>query len=115
KHYIEEHQKPHTSSFVYLTSYVDIKKFMSHEKQLLLFSIYKLAMKIKNEWNVEIDNDPILVCQSMNSSYIVSVLSSMLNLDILILDKIGPVNKLYNRLDKTISASRKYIVVSDMV
>lgn len=115
REYIEPHQKPHTSSYVYLTSYVDIKRFLSHEKEFMLYSLYKLALKIHREWQVEIDKDPILICQSLNSAYIVSVLSNLLKLDILILDKIGPINKIYNRLDKTINESRKYIVVSDLV
>ncbi len=115
KEYINPHSVPHTSSFVYLTSYVDMKKFMSHENKLLLFSLYKLAIKIKTEWHREIEYEPILICQSMNSAYIVSILSTFLKLDILIFDKIGPVNKLYNRLDNTISDKRKYIVVSDLV
>lgn len=115
KMYIEAHQKPHTSSYVYLTSYVDVKKFISYEKEFMLFSLYKLALKIQKKWSVELDNKPILICQSMNSAYIVSVLASLLKLDILILDKIGPINKIYNRLDKTISEDRKYIVVSDLV
>jgi len=115
KQYIESENSPHTSSFVYLTSFVDIKKFISFEKKLILYSIYLLAQKINYEWKTDIDKNPILVCQSLNSSYIVSILSNLLKLDILILDKIGPINKLYNRLDKNISQSRKYIVVSDMV
>jgi len=115
KPFIDLHKKPHASSFVYLTSYVDIKKLLSHEKDLMLFSLYKLANKIRKEWENEISKDPILVCQSMNSAYIVSVLSNLLQLDILILDKIGPINKLYNRMGSTISADRKYIVVSDLV
>jgi len=113
--FIESHGKPHTSSYVYLTSYVDIKKFLSYEREFMLFAIYKLALKIEKEWSVEIDKDPILICQSMNSAFIVSVLSNLLKLDILILDKIGPINKLYTRVDKTIVADRKYIVVSDLV
>lgn len=115
KLYIDKHSKPHTSSYVYLTSYVDVKKFISMEKELMLFSLYKLALKIKREWKVEIEKDPILICQSLNSAYIVSVLSNLLKFDILILDKIGPINKLYNRPDRSISQSRKYIVVSDLV
>lgn len=113
--FIDKHDKPHTSSYVYLTSYVDIKKFLSHENEFMLFAIYKLALKIEREWKVEIDKDPILICQSMNSAFIVSVLSNLLKLDILILDKIGPINKLYTRVDNTIVADRKYIVVSDLV
>ncbi|RZJ76935.1 MAG: hypothetical protein EOO45_00515 [Flavobacterium sp.] len=115
KPFIDLHKKPHASSFVYLTSYVDIKKLLSHEKDFMLFSLYKLANKIRKEWDNEIFRNPILVCQSMNSAYIVSVLSNLLLLDILILDKIGPINKLYNRMGSTISADRKYIVVSDLV
>lgn len=115
KNYIDPHTQPHASSFVYLTSYVDIKKLLSHEKHFMLFSLYKLANKIRKEWGTEIDKRPILVCQSMNSAYIVSVLSNLLNLDILILDKIGPINKLYNRMGSTIDPDRKYIVVSDLV
>lgn len=72
-------------------------------------------MKIKNEWGKELDQKPILVCQSMNSAYIVSVLSILLKLDILILDKIGPIHTLYTRMDKSFSENRKYIVVSDLV
>jgi len=115
KKYINPHSLPHSSSFVYLTSYVDMKKFMSYEKELLLFSIYKLAIKIKTKWQNEIEYGPILICQSMNSAFIVSILSTFLKLDILIFDKIGPINKLYNRLDNTISDKRKYIIVSDLV
>ena len=116
KKYIEPHQKPHTSSYVYLTSYVDIKKFISFEKNFMLFSLYRLALKIYKKWPDEIrGREIILICQSMNSAYIVSVLSNLLKLDILILDKIGPINKIYNHLDKTISKTKKYIVVSDLV
>lgn len=115
KNYIEEHQKPHTSSFVYLTSFVDIKKFMSNEKPTLIYSLYVLAMKIKYKWKLDLKENPILICQSLNSSYLVSILSTFLKLDILIFDSIGPVNNLYHRLDNNISEKRKYIIVSDLV
>ena len=36
-------------------------------------------------------------------------------LDILIFDKIGPITKLYNKLEKHNFENRKYIVVSDLV
>jgi hypothetical protein len=115
KVHITEYAKPHTSSYVYINSYVDLKKFISYHKDFSLFAIYKLALKIKSEWFDELKENPILVCQSMNSSYVVSILSTLLKLDILILDKIGPINKLYSRLDNVINVNRKYIVVSDMV
>lgn len=125
--YSEKHEKEHTSSFVYLTSYINLKKFISHEKELYTYSIYILACKILKEWQkegyipfysplmVHKPETPVLVCQSMNSAYIVSILSNLLKLDVLILDKIGPINKLYSSLNKNIVENRNYIVVSDLV
>lgn len=71
-------------------------------------------MLIRKECNDDLIEKPILVCQSLNSSLIASILSNLLNLDILVLDKIGPINKLYSRLDKTIKI-KNYIIVSDLV
>lgn len=113
--FVNSHSEPHTSSFVYLSSYVDVKSFFSKEQEFMLYSIYRLAMKIKKEWSDELKEEPILICQSLNSSFIVGILSTLLKLDILIIDKIGPINKLYNRLSKHILEKRKYIVVSDLV
>lgn len=113
--YIIPYDKPHSSSYIYLHSYVDLKKFITNERQLFLFSMYRLSNKIRNRCKKELEEKPILVCQSLNSSLIVSILSNLLNLDILILDKIGPINKLYSRLDKTISENKKYIIISDLV
>ncbi|AZI69769.1 hypothetical protein [Cloacibacterium normanense] len=127
KPYIEKHGEPHTSSYVYLDSYINIKKFISEQKALCIYSIYKLSLKILKEWrengpipfygegNLQEYNPPILVCQSLNSSYITSILSNLLKLDILILDKIGPINRIYNSLNKNIIENRNYIVVSDLV
>jgi len=123
----DDHGEQHTSSFVYLTSYINLKKFISHEKEFCMYAIYLLAVKVLKEWrkigpipfysdeNKEKQDTPILVCQSLNSSYIVSILSNLLKLDILILDKIGPINKLYSSLDKNIIEKKNYIVVSDIV
>lgn len=127
KLYSEKHSKPHTSSYVYLTSYINIKKFISFEKQYCLYSIIKLAIKALREWRHSAPIPPyfpdapsevlapILVCQSLNSSYFVSVLSNLLKLDVVILDKIGPINKIYNSMNKNIIQNRNYIVVSDLV
>lgn len=127
KLYCENHDKQHTSSYVYLTSYINIKKLISHEKQFCLYSTIKLAIKALKEWRQSAPippyfpgvksetNAPILVCQSLNSSYFVSVLSNLLKLDVLILDKIGPINKIYNSMNKSIIQDRNYIVVSDLV
>lgn len=115
KNYITPFNKPHSSSYVYLHSYVDIKDFITNDRHLFLYSMYLLSKKIREKCLNSIEPNPILVCQSLNSSLIVSILSNLLKLDILILDKIGPVNKLYSRLDKKIVEDRNYIIVSDLV
>lgn len=114
----EDNPPIHNSSYVYLTTYIDIKKLISKEPALVFYAIYRLAFKVKRKYFEEITPDfknPILVCQSLNGSYITSILSSFLNLDMTVFDRIGPTNNLYNRLDKNIKEDENYIVVSDFV
>lgn len=113
--YIIKYQKPHASSFVYLHSFIDLKKFISIERPFIYYVLYRLAIKIKEKWQKELINDPILVGQSLTSTFIVSILSKLLKLDILVFDKIGPITKLYNKLEKHNFENRKYIIVSDLV
>lgn len=110
----DEEQK-HTSTSVRLTSYIDIKEMAFKERKFVLYAIYKLAMKVKSHWIEEEKEKPILVCQSLGGSYIASVVSSLLDLDIYILDQVGPVNKLYRNLGAKIQTDTNYIIVSDMV
>lgn len=105
----------HTSSFVYISSYIDIKKIITFEREFILYAIYKLAIKISEEYIIDKSTPPKLVCQSLNGSFIASILSTYLNLDIVIFDKIGPVNKLYSRLNKVIEEDCEYVVISDLV
>lgn len=115
KNYIERYNEKHASSFIYLRSFIDLKKLISMERPFVYFALYKLAMKIKYRWNQEIKEKPILVSQSLTSTFIVSILSKLLKLDILVFDKIGPITKLYNKLEKHNFDKRKYIIVSDLV
>lgn len=115
KNYIEKYNEKHASSFIYLRSFIDLKKLISFERPFVYFALYKLAMKIKYKWSQEIKEKPILVSQSLTSTFIVSILSKLLKLDILVFDKIGPITKLYNKLEKHNFDKRKYIVVSDLV
>jgi len=115
KDYIVEYNKPHASSFVYLNSFIDLKKFISNESPFIYYALYRLAIKINNKWKPALNDNPILVGQSLTSTFIVSVISKLLKLDILIFDKIGPITKLYNKLEKHNFENRKYIVVSDLV
>lgn len=110
-------EKPHLheSSSVYLTSYIDIKKMISHGTAFFMFCLYQLAIKIKEKWVQEINKKPILVCQNLNSSFITSILSNFLQLDIVILDHVGPINTVYSTLNSKIEEEKKYIIVSDVV
>lgn len=110
----DEEQK-HPSSSVHLSTFIDIKEMAFKERELILYAIYRLAMKVKAHWIEEGKEKPILVCQSLSGSYIASVVSSLLNLDLYILDQVGPVNKLYRNLGTKIQTNTDYIIVSDMV
>lgn len=106
-----------SSSFVKLTSYIKLKELLTNEKEFMLYAIYVLSKKVKAHWSAELrsDNKPVLICHSLNGSYIATVLSNILNLDMFVLDQIGPINKLYRNLGKEIEPDKKYIIVSDMV
>lgn len=110
----------HSSSSIYLSKWINIKKFISVDREFFLYAIYSLAVKTYNKWFKDkkafnSENKPILVCQNLNSSYITSILSTLLRTDIVILDQIGPINKMYSTLDSKIENNKKYIVVSDLV
>lgn len=116
KYKVQDNNERHTSSFVYISSYIDIKKIITCERNLILFAIYKLALKISSEYIQNNEGNSIkLVCQSLNGAFITSILSTYLNLDVVIFDKIGPINKLYSRLNKVIEDNAKYVVISDLV
>lgn len=116
KHIHSSGKIAHTSSSVYLNSYVDVKELISLDYTFTIYAVYKLALELKEKWLSKPNRDsPILICQNSNSAFIASLLSSLLSLDILILDKIGPINKLYKRLGSTIIENKNYIVVSDFV
>lgn len=115
---LPEGNKEHTSSSVSLTSYIDIKRFIVEKRLFMLYAIYRLAIKLKRHWldqNKTNKKKPVLVCQSLNGSYIASVLSTLLDLNLYILDQVGPVNKLYRAVGAKIESDTDYIVVSDMV
>jgi hypothetical protein len=110
-------EKPHLheSSSVYLTAYIDIKKMISQGTNFMMFCLYQLAIKLKEKWIKDMNDKPILVCQNLNSSFISSILSNFLQLDIVILDHVGPINTVYSTLNSKIEEDKKYIIVSDVV
>lgn len=116
----KQDKKKHHSSSVYLPVFLDLKKMMVNERPFFVYVIYKLAMKMKIKWVIDDIEDaeikkPILFCQNLNSSFIASILSSFLKLDLLSMDHIGPINKVYSNLKNRIQEELNYIVISDLV
>ena len=116
----DEEDKLNPSSKVIINKFIDIKKFISQDKDFFIFAVYRLALSmISNngrKWTITSNTkDIILFAQNMNSAYIASILSSFLQLDVLLIDHLGPKNKLYMVFDNMIKRNKKYLVVSDMV
>ncbi len=108
----------HNSSSVYINKYIDIKSFISYERKFFLVCIYFLSLQIKNLYEENSNSNtekPWLVCQNLNSSLLTSVLSSILKWDLIILDKIGPINNLYANLNNVILPDKNYLVISDVI
>lgn len=109
----------HHSSSVYLTQFIDIKKLIVSHKYFFIYSLYWLSLDMlyndKKSWNVKKRDNKVLVCQNLNSSFITSILSSFLLIDLITLDHIGPINKVYNEIEKKFSSKYEYIIVSDVV
>lgn len=112
----------HISSSVYLNSYIDVKQFILSQKDFSIYVIYRLGLKIREKILrlnagdfMKKSENKALVCVSLVSAYIVSILSTLLKLDVLIFDKIGPIDSLYPRAESMINNEKEYIVVSDLV
>ena len=116
-----DNDKLHESSSVYINRFIDIKKMIVTDRSFFSYVLYDLAIKMNDKWGLkskekEVDyNTPILFCQNLNSSYITSILSSFLKWDILSIDHIGPVNKVYSNIGNKITSDSEYIVISDVV
>lgn len=112
--------KKHHSSSVYLPVFINLKNMIVNEKPFFTYVVYKLAIKMREKWDLK-DNpnneskNPVLFCQNLNSSFIASLLSSFLKLDMLSMDHIGPINKVYSNLKNRIQEGSNYIVISDFV
>jgi hypothetical protein len=126
--YLKKYSKPTTltenkSSSVNINQYINIKKLIEENISFLYYCIYRLARKMINndvpdgrKWNLEQGSKYVLFCQTLNGSFIASVLSDLLSLDIAYLDHIGPLNKLYAaNFGERIKLKKEYIVVADII
>jgi hypothetical protein len=119
--YIVDKTKFHHSSSVYINKFIDIKRLITEDKNLTLITIYMLALNMitpndNRDWTIiKNEKEIILFSQNMNCSFIASILSQLLLLDVTLIDHVGPINKIYSSFDNLINKNKRYLVVSDMV
>ena len=121
KKYLEPNEKYHRSTPVYINKFIDLKKFISNDQKLFIYTLYFLALsmikdKKSRDWVLRKgDNSIVLFAHNMNSSYIASILANFLLLDVILVDHVGPINKIYSTFDKRLNQNKKYLVVADVV
>lgn len=85
------------------------------------YCIYKLALKLNDEGLLSIkkpklNREKTIFVHTMNSTVIGAILAQLFCINILLVDHLGPYNKLYvDDLSRTIDRKKKYIIVSDVV
>lgn len=121
----------HHSSSIYLPFYFDTKQLLTKNKLFFMLSVYYLAKDMKtnsskknwfisfNQAEADINQKHYkkitLFCQNLNSSFIASLLSRFLLTDLMIIDHIGPINRIYNEIEKKVKHGEEYITVGDVV
>ena len=118
----EEQNPPylHESSSVYLSQYFNFKKYIV-EDHFIYYCLYKLALKMleqndSHSWAITPYSKTALFCQTLNSSFIGSVLADLLGIDIYLVDHLGPINKIYtSKLHSELNVDYSYIVISDVL
>lgn len=119
--YLDDNLKLHKSSPVYINKYIDLKKFITNDQKFFVYSLYFLSLEmIKNKsnrkWVIKSgENDIILFSQNMNGSFIASILSHFLQLNVILIDHVGPINKIYSSFKNRIDRNKKYLIVADVV
>jgi hypothetical protein len=104
------------NSPVYVPKFIDIKGMMTNDSNFYLYILYRLALSIKEKFAEDGSGvQPILFCQNLNGAYNAAILSRFLNYDLLSMDHIGPVNKVYSSIGNKIKEEARYIVISDVV
>lgn len=118
---IENKKKISNSSNVYLDYYINIKLFIE-QKELTYFGLYLLCKNALNENlipKLNQRNSPrktILFFQSLNGSYLASILSKIALIDMAYIDHVGPINKIYRTILKNnFEYPNNYLIMSDVI
>jgi hypothetical protein len=109
---------PHNS--VYVSKFIHVRRLILEHKSLFLYALFLLASKMTRKiggrvWRVSRDEPVVLYSQNLNSSLIATYLGQFLGKNVIFIDHVGPVNKVYGGLSNKISKDTNYIVVSDIV
>lgn len=119
--FLENNIKHHKSSPVYINKFIDLKKFITYDQKLFVYSLYFLSLSMIEEkqtrgWIIRKgENNIDLFSQNMNSAFIASILSHFLQLNVILIDHVGPINKIYSSFKNRINRNKKYLVVADVV
>ena len=127
---IKENTKPYNkvspSSRVRLSKYVDVKSLMESDFQFFCLAAYMLVQKVWNKDNSMFPfaaktsepkrEDACLFIHTMNGALLGTLISQLMCLDIVLIDHLGPSNKVYsNDLLQRMDNSREYLVVTDVI
>lgn len=108
-----------TQTGVKLGVYINIKSIIEDTKEMFRWCYmlaYKLDKDIIYKRKYRSTGKAVLFCHTLNGANIASLLSQLLNLDIIFVDHLGPYNKL-NTINfyKDIYSPRECIIVVDMI
>ena len=108
------------SSPVRLKYYISIKR-MLEDKKFFWMAIYELALILVNEkaakmGSVTDNQNMMLLATTMNGVTIGSILSQLLEIEVIKIDHLGPSNELYpNSFQRAIDKKKQYLIVSDVI
>ena len=106
------------SSSVKLKYYFNVKPLFT-DPLFLCNSIYDLAIKLKDEINIQYSKNNRNICllaMSMNGMTICSLLAQLFEVDIIRIDHLGPYNELYlSSFERFVNPKKDYYIVSDVI
>lgn len=117
---LSKDDEPHTSVPVYLSQYINIKEMVEKDSQTFRLGIYYLGLKLiqaKILTREYVNNRDINVFfHTINGGFIATQLAQLFSIDMVYLDHLGPVENVHRKhFEKSISDSKSYIVVSDVI
>lgn len=114
----ESHNGKSFSSRVNLSVYLNVKK-MFDDIGLFTYYVYKMGLRLIEHKilsnNYLKNRDVKLFAHTMNGATIASILSQMFQLDMVLMDHIGPTNQLEKGISVEMDKDIKYLVVTDVV